>query len=84
MNQVVNEHSYFNLQLNTYLDGEMSQQEAEDFLAYANACPQRAEKLENEKLFRNTLKQKVTQKTAPLTLVQSIRMKVHSTASTAS
>ena len=84
MNQVVNEHSYFHQQIHTYLDGAMSQQEAEDFLNKVNANPAQLEKLEAEIAFRKAIKEKFQPKAASNALIQSIRSKVHQTAKTAS
>ena len=72
----MNQHGDFQRRLVMYLDGALSNQEANAFLTDIKDSPEQLDKLEKEQSFRNFLRQKVSRRTVSPALVKSIKSKI--------
>lgn len=66
----------FERRLVMYLDGALEKEEARDFLDTIMQSPEQMARLQQEKSFREFLKQKVGRRTVSSALIQSIKSKI--------
>ena len=59
--------------MSLFLDGALSEDDRAQFINDVNASDQNKEELENERVFRSLLKNKLTRKTASQSIKNSIR-----------
>lgn len=59
-----------------YLDGELNTEESNAFLELANQRPEFMAQIQQEKSFRDLLKQKAGQRSASSELIQNIQSKI--------
>jgi|NOAtaT_7_FD_contig_41_5074472_length_323_multi_2_in_0_out_0_1 polyhydroxyalkanoate synthesis regulator phasin len=71
----------FQRSLVMYLDGALSKEESRDFLDNVMQSPEQMARLQQEKSFREILRQKVGRRTVSPALVQSIKSKIGDTPS---
>lgn len=66
----------FQQSLVMYLDGALNNEEARDFLDKVMQSPEQMARLQQEKSFREVLRQKVGRRTVSPALVESIKSKI--------
>ncbi len=66
----------FERRLVMYLDGALSKDESRDFLDTIMKSPEHMARLQQEKSFREFLRQKVGRRTVSSALIQSIKSKI--------
>jgi hypothetical protein len=59
-----------------FLDGELNLEESSTFLEFANQKPELMAQIQQEKSFRELLKQKARQRSASSELIQNIQSKI--------
>lgn len=69
----------FRRRLMLYLDGALTREESREFLAAIQQSPECLEQLQQEKSFRELLRNKLNRRSASSALLESIKSKLHTT-----